>query len=267
MRFDITGSAIALDAFRVTGRTASAGTPAWHAQLQLEDASMSWHKPMDLDLTAGITIKDTRPFVALLDNARGEHGWIDNLLTAENLGGHIRLAIDGDSAVIEDAMVNAAQIGVHAKGQSDASGREAMLLVRWHNLVGALQLDGDRKHFDIRDAHAKYDVYRPGITVLPFRSAVSTGEPADHTEGEGGPLPDRPAGAAGPPRKVEPAVPPPPDKDPKAPPNLFLDDVSFIEANPDPQFIPCCGGNPPFVLRLRAADIGPPRYGPPNRDS
>lgn len=122
MRFDITGSAIALDAFRVTGRAASAGTPAWHAQLQLEDTKVSWHQPMSLDMTAGITIKDTRPFVALLDNARGEHGWIDNLLTAENLGGHIRLAIDGDSAVIEDAMVNAARIGVHAKGQSDGCG-------------------------------------------------------------------------------------------------------------------------------------------------
>jgi hypothetical protein len=131
MRFDITGSAIAVDAFRVTGRTASAGASDWHAQLQLEDTEVSWQKPMELDMTAGITIKDTRPFVALLDNAREEHGWIDNILTAENLGGHIRLAIDGDSAVIEDAMVNAAQIGVHAKGQSDASGREAMLLVRW----------------------------------------------------------------------------------------------------------------------------------------
>jgi hypothetical protein len=124
-------------------------------------------------------------------------------LTAENLGGHIRLAIDGDSAVIEVAMVNAAQIGVHAKGQSDAAGREAMVLVRWQSLVGALELDGDRKHFDIADAHARFDAYRPGKTGLPFLTSVSTAKPSDTTAGETGSRSDRPAGAAGSPHESE----------------------------------------------------------------
>jgi hypothetical protein len=103
MRLDITGSAMTLDPFRVAGRAASAGASARYAQLQLEDAEVSWQKPMDVTRD-----HDQRhPAVALLDDARGEHGWIDNILTAENLGGQIRLAIDGDSAVIEDAMFNA----------------------------------------------------------------------------------------------------------------------------------------------------------------
>lgn len=224
MRFDITGSAIALDAFRVAGRTASAGASAWHAQLQLEDTEVSWQKPMDLDMTAGITIKDTRPCVALLDNARGEHGWIDNILTAENLGEHIRLTIDGDRAVIEDAMVNTAEMGVRAKGQSDASGREAMLLVRWHNLVGALELDGARKHFDIGDAYAKYDVYRPGKTGLPFRSGASPTQPSDTTAGTTDQPADPPTGRSEPRGAADGTGTPPPEK---APTNFFLEDVSL----------------------------------------
>jgi hypothetical protein len=133
------------------------------------------------------------------------------------------LAIDGDSAVIEDAMVNAALIGVHAKGQSDASGREAMVLVRWHNLVGALELDGDRKHFDIADAGAKFDAYRPGKTALPFHGAVSTAKPSDTPKGETGPRPVPPTGAAEPRRKTERAVTPPSDQAPKTPSSFFLE--------------------------------------------
>lgn len=168
LRFDITGSSIVLDGFQVTGDIASATVPGWHARLQLEEAEVLWQKPMHLDMKADLTIRDTRPFVALLDNARGQHGWIDELLTLKDLAGHLRLSVDGHSAVVEDAMLSAPQIGIHAKGRSAPAGREAMLLLRWHNLSGALELQSDRKHFDIGDAPARFASYQPGKTSLPF---------------------------------------------------------------------------------------------------
>jgi hypothetical protein len=177
MRFDIAGSKLALDRVRVKDPVAATAAPDWNLRLQLEDTEVRWHKPMQLKTTAGITIKDTRPFVALLDNARSRHPWIDDLLTVEDLGGHLRLAIDGKDAVLQDAMVSGAEIGVHAKGRAAPAGREAMVLVRWHNLIGALELEGAHKHFDLGNARARFDAYRPGATPLPVLAKAARQAP------------------------------------------------------------------------------------------
>lgn len=174
MRFDITGSSIVLDGFQVIGDTASATAPDWHARLQLEETEVHWRKPMHLEMEAGLSIKDTRPFVALLDNARGQHGWIDELLTVEDPVGYLRLAVDGKSVVVEDAMLIAPEIGIHAKGRSTQAGREAMLLLRWHNLSGALELQNNQMHFAIGDAPARFAAYLPGKTPLPFMGSKQT---------------------------------------------------------------------------------------------
>ena len=166
MRFDVTGSSLVLDGFQVAGEVSSALAPDWRARLQLEETEVLWRKPMHLDMTAGITIKDTRPFMAILDNVRGEHGWIDNLLTVEDLGGHINLTLDGKSAVLSDAMLGSERINVGAKGRADADTREGMVYVRWHNLTGALTLRGEERHFDLIDARDKFDAYVPGTTAL-----------------------------------------------------------------------------------------------------
>ncbi|MEA3277218.1 MAG: hypothetical protein U9Q81_18410 [Pseudomonadota bacterium] len=166
MRFDITGSSLMLDGFQVAGEVGSALAPDWRARLQFEATEVLWHKPMHLDMTAGITIKDTRPFVAILDNVRGEHGWIDNLLTVEDLGGHINLTLDGKSAVLSDAMLGSERINIGAKGRADPDTREGMVYVRWRDLTGALALQGEESHFDLIDARDKFDAYVPGATAL-----------------------------------------------------------------------------------------------------
>jgi hypothetical protein len=169
MRFDITGSSLALDDFRVIGKIGSARTPSWHARLQLERTEVLWQKPMHLDMAAGISIKDTRPFVALLGNVRGEHGWIDNLLTVEDLGGHLKLVLDGKSAVLSDSLLGSERISVGVKGRADAENREGMVYVRWHDLTGALELQGEEQHFHIGGARARFDAYAPGKTTLASR--------------------------------------------------------------------------------------------------
>lgn len=183
LHFDITGSSVLLEGFRVEGAAGSASAPDWHARLQLDETQVRWHKPMHLNMQAYVTVKDTRPFVALLDNVRGKHAWIDNLLTLENPAGHLRLAVNADTAIIEDAMLGAPQLGIHAKGLSATSDREAMVLVRWHNLTGAMELQNGRRHFDIVDAPARFAAYRPGKTPLrDLGAAQSVAEDRSGTE-------------------------------------------------------------------------------------
>ena len=167
LRFDITGSSLTLSGFNVTGATASTKDQGWHARLQLEDTELVWQKPMQLDLKADVTVQDTRPFIALVDDLRAEHSWLEDLLVMEDLAGHLVLDVDGDTAVIEDAMLSGAQIGVHAKGRADERGREGMLLLRWQNLTAALEIEGERRHFDVLNARERFEAYLPGRTPLP----------------------------------------------------------------------------------------------------
>jgi hypothetical protein len=166
MRFDLTGSSLVLDGFQVFGKISSAQAPDWHARLQLEESEVLWHKPMHLDMTAGITIKDSRPFVAVLDNVRGEHGWIDDLLTVQDLGGHIDLTLDGKSAILSEAMLGSERISVGAKGRANGDTREGMLYVRWHDFSGALSVRGHERHFDLIDAGDKFKAYEPSAAPL-----------------------------------------------------------------------------------------------------
>ena len=177
LRFDITGSSLTLSGFNVTGATASTKDQGWHARLQLEDTELVWQKPMQLDLKADVTVQDTRPFIALVDDLRAEHSWLEDLLVMEDLAGHLVLDVDGDTAVIEDAMLSGPQIGVHAKGRADERGREGMLLLRWQNLSGALEIEGERRHFDVLNARERFEAYLPGQTPLPAQR-VSGSTPA-----------------------------------------------------------------------------------------
>lgn len=167
LRFDITGFSLTLSGFNVTGATASSTDQGWQARLQMEDTELVWQKPMQLDLEADVTVQDTRPFIALVDDLRAEHSWLEDLLVMEDLAGHLVLDVDGDTAVIEDAMLSGPQIGVHAKGRADERGREGMLLLRWQSLSGALEIEGARRHFDVVDARGRFDAYLPGRTPLP----------------------------------------------------------------------------------------------------
>ena len=210
MWFDITGSSVVLDDFQVIGKVRSAREPSWHARLQLEETEVLWHKPMRLNMSAGIAIKDSRPFVALLDNARGEHDWIDNLLTIEDLGGHLKLILDGKRAVLSDSFLGSERISIRAKGQADAGGREGMLYVRWHDLAGALELRGTDRQFHVNGARARFDAYAPGkpTSVLKRLEAIKQGSAATNASG-----------------LRKPAVPPPgrravvPDRHPGSSPN------------------------------------------------
>jgi hypothetical protein len=179
MRFDISGSQLVLDAFRVAGETASYDRPEWSAHLEIERAELVWKKPLRLEMRALTTIKDNRPFLAVLDNVRGEHGWIDGLLEAEDLAGHVELVLGDEHAVLSDAMIGGAKINVGAKGRTVTNGLEGLVYVRWNKLTGALAVDGEERHFHLFDARRKFDAYVPGKTGLP-------GKEPSVDEGSGG---------------------------------------------------------------------------------
>ncbi len=208
LHFDITGSSIQLKGFQVQGATAASNDATWYARLQLDDTRVRWQKPMHIDTKAQIVIKDTRPFLALMDNLRGKQGWVEDMLTIEDLAGQLHLRVDGERALLESARVSGPEIGVHAKGQAAGDRREALVLLRWHNLMGTLRIANDDKSFSIVNPRARFDAYRPGQGAVTA-TAAPTGASAPARARR-----PAPAAAAKPSKPAQPPRDQGPDSDP-----------------------------------------------------
>ena len=166
MDFDISGSSLLLDRFKVAGEQQSVDDSHWSARFDLPKARVVWRKPIRLDMEAEIEMKDSRPIVALLANQRGKHGWLEKILTVEDVKGSARMNIEADRAVIPYALVGSDKIDVGAKGLVDSRSREGMFYVRFRKLHGILKVKDGERNFDIFGARKKFDDYTPGETPL-----------------------------------------------------------------------------------------------------
>jgi hypothetical protein len=169
MRFDVTGSSLLFDNFDVTGASASHDGSRWGARIQLDQSQVVWNKPMELSTKANLTVTDTRPFVAMLENARGEHDWISELLTLSDLAGNLHLTTNARGAVLHDAFFGSDTASISARGLSRANHREALLLVRYKRFTGALALQDGQSRFSILGARERFANYLPDKTALPER--------------------------------------------------------------------------------------------------
>jgi hypothetical protein len=174
MAFDITGSTLSLEGFRVAGEQQTYAERDWRAQINLVRGQAVWRKPIKLDLEAEIGMKDSRPIVALMSNQRGKHGWLGKILTVEDIQGSARLKVDAGRALLPYAMVGSDKIDVGAKGLADAKTREGIFYARFRKLDGILKVRDGEKNFDLFGARKTFDAYDPGQSVVDL--AVSQPE-------------------------------------------------------------------------------------------
>ncbi|NVK42934.1 MAG: hypothetical protein HWE39_16955 [Oceanospirillaceae bacterium] len=170
MAFDISGSSLRLDEFKVAGDELRFDQPGWAARFDLDRGQVLWKDPVRLDAEGRITMQDTRPIVALLANQRGKHGWIEKLLTTEDISGEARLEASDGRVLIPHAFVSSDKIDVGAKGLISGHGREGMFFARFRKLRGILKVKDDKRNFDIIGATKKFSAYVPGKTEVFAKS-------------------------------------------------------------------------------------------------
>jgi hypothetical protein len=71
--------------------------------------------------------------------------------------------------VIHDAFLGSDKASISARGLSRADHREALLLVRYKRLSGALAMKDGKSRFSILGARERFAGYLPGKTELPER--------------------------------------------------------------------------------------------------
>jgi len=177
MAFDVTGSTLSLEGFRVAGGQQTYSERDWRAQIKLRRGNAVWRKPIKLDLEAEIAMKDSRPIVALMSNQRGKHGWLEKMLTVEDVQGSARLKVDAKRALLPYAMVGSDKIDVGAKGLVDAKTREGIFYARFRKLDGILKVRDGEKNFDLLGARKTFNEYEPGQSVVDLSVSEPEAEP------------------------------------------------------------------------------------------
>jgi len=159
MEFDISGSTLSLDNVSVAGKQKNFEDESWHARLDLRNGYAEWNKPTRVAVDAAVTMNDTRPLAAILSNQRGKHGWLEKVLTVDDVHGQAQMIVAQKRIVISRAFAESDDIDVGAKGIIDARTREGVFYVRFKKMAGILKIrDGDR-NFDILNARKKFDAY------------------------------------------------------------------------------------------------------------
>jgi len=166
MDFDIGGSTLVLDDFRVAGAQHSYDQPDWNASFALEKARVQWRKPLRLDLEAEIALDDSRPIMAMFSNQRGKHGFLERILTVRDIAGRGQMRIADNRVLVPYAMAGSDKVDVGVKALVTSKEREGVFFARFRAIEGVLKMRNDRRSFSLIGARKRFGAYIPGETPL-----------------------------------------------------------------------------------------------------
>jgi hypothetical protein len=162
MAFDISGSSLVLEGVRVAGEEKTFEDAGWRARFDLRKGRAVLKKPTQIEVEAAVVMKDTRPVVAVMANQRGKFGWIEKILTVEDVEGEAKMSIAPDRILIPYAFCGSDDIDVGAKGLITPESREGVFYARWKKLHGILKVRDGNRNFDILNAREKFEDFSPG---------------------------------------------------------------------------------------------------------
>ena len=159
MLFDISGSSILLDQARVAGEKAKHSDEEWRLKIDLKEAEIVWKKPLQLKAKTYLTMKDSRPIVAMIENGNSKFSFITKMLVVENLQGEANIQIENNAIRIPYAMVKGGKVNVGAKAIFDGRQRDGVLIVKHPNFRVLMKKEGEKKSFDLFSAQKSFDSY------------------------------------------------------------------------------------------------------------
>jgi len=168
--FDISGSSLSLNQVKIKGKETSFEQSDWNISFDLKNGRTVWKKPVRIWAEAEIKMKDTRPIVAVMANQRGKHGWLEKMLTIEDIRGEGSLEMALGQVVIPYAFVGSGKVDVGVKGTFDRHNRDGVFYARYRKLKGLLKIKDGKRNFDIFRARKQFDEY--STPALNLESAV-----------------------------------------------------------------------------------------------
>ena len=160
LKADLSGSTLRLFNLYVMGKKAQFDGDYWSAGLKLTDAQGAFPRPIDLSAKAELSVSDTRPLVAFIDNRNNPPKWISNLVAVKDLAGEAQIQLSQGRLTIPHAFVGSEKAEVAVKAEFYRGERTGVAYARYKKVDGLLKrIDGKRK-VDLLKSREKFDAYR-----------------------------------------------------------------------------------------------------------
>ena len=161
LEFDISGTQLTLNNIKVTGTEANYEQESWGANFIFDKGRVVWKKPVRIDADTAVEITDSRPFVALFSNEKGQRDWLDKMLTVENIQGRAKVILKNEQLIIPRAFVSSDKVDAGAKGIVAADRTDGMFYARFRKLDALLKIKDGEHNIDIINARKTFDEYKP----------------------------------------------------------------------------------------------------------
>jgi hypothetical protein len=185
-RFQVAGTRLDLD--RVTyreidgeGGDSGAGSPGWWAHLQLTGGSMVWGRPLSLQSTALLEMKNSGFLLSVFARRKSFLRWFHRLLSVEDVRaeGSVRC---GDGAIeIAPLRVTGGRLDLRSRLRFTRENKQGDLFIRWGKLAAGIELRDGKRTFKLRRPEAWFESgQEEPLTSGPAASRRSSaGRPPD----------------------------------------------------------------------------------------
>jgi len=183
---EISGSSLDIERAAVQDRS-GAVDDGWWGRLRLpagtvtRDVTARAASPSRIEGLVEAELRDTGPFVALLEERMPKLSWIDGLLTVENVDADSQIRLEGPSLALRQLeMIGGAKGRLEILGELDFDERvpDGVLFARWGKLSAALALEEGKRDWKLTRSRRWYEEQADA-----FRRSSAIGEPGGGAAG------------------------------------------------------------------------------------
>ncbi|MCC6235000.1 MAG: hypothetical protein IT580_20320 [Verrucomicrobiales bacterium] len=157
-RVRVDGTSLLLTNVTVSGAARSSSDP-WHAHLTVPSGELSFASSNQWAVEAriGISLRDTRPLVAVLTEQEAVPGWIRHLPTLRDLVGSASVHASPEISRLRDVRIDGANIEVRAELELEGNATRGIAYARYGLISAGFDLRAPKRSWRIFGARRWYD--------------------------------------------------------------------------------------------------------------
>lgn len=160
LKANFSDSTLRLFNLRVDGDNSNFDGDYWSADLKFISAEGSFPRPIDLAATADISVSDTRPLVAFVENRNNPPKWLANLMAVRDLKGEAQLKLSNGRLTIPIAFVDSEKAEVAMKAEFYQGDRNGVVYARFKKVGALLTREDGKRKVDLIKSREKFDAYQ-----------------------------------------------------------------------------------------------------------
>lgn len=167
MEFDASGSSLALHNVTLKDAEENSTTPGWRANLEFEEARLTWQHPLVLEASLALTMRDSGLLVGLFVDAARERRWLRELLTIHNVTGQAQVSMQDDSLLLRELAIHSGDLELLAHLHFHETQLRGAMYGRHGQFAMAVGLD---------DGERQWRWWRPRRWFESARTTPNTGD-------------------------------------------------------------------------------------------